>query len=236
MIPRRARRCRQTSFVFRTRGGKREGAGRKPVGERAGASHAPRGALGGRAPVHVTLSVAKGVPSLRSQVCFAAVKRAFVQGKERFGFRLVHYSVQGDHMHLIAEAEDTRALSRGMQGLSIRLARRVNRAVGRTGRVFRERFHAKPLGSPTQVRRALVYVIRNSVKHDVQAGGRITSELDPCSSARYFVGWRSRAPCLDDEHHESDEDRPVVTAGTWLLSRGWQKLGALLSPLELPRL
>ena len=185
----------------------------------------------------MTLGVVRGVPSLRSQVCFREVRRAFRAGKERFGFRLVHFSVQGDHMHLLAEAEDTRALSRGMQGLCVRVARRLNGALGRKGRVFAERFHAKPLGSPTQVRRALVYVLRNSVKHDVQAGGRITSLLDPRSSAPLFDGWRARAPCwriYDDDGDDGQQEPMVVAPRTWLLSRGWQKVGGLLRSDEIP--
>jgi REP element-mobilizing transposase RayT len=191
--------------------------------------------------VHVTLRVVRGVPSLRSQVCFRAVKRAFAAGKARLGFRLVHFSVQGDHMHLIAEADDTRALSRGMQGLGVRVARGLNGAVKRKGRVFAERFHAKPLGSPTQVRNALIYVLRNSDKHDLQAGGRITSELDPRSSAATFDGWRTRAPCwrIDDDDGDDDADGDGETAvappRTWLLSVGWQKVGGLLHSSEIPK-
>jgi REP element-mobilizing transposase RayT len=181
--------------------------------------------------VHVSLHTRRDVPSLRSQVCFSALRRAFAAGKDKFGFRLVHFSVQGNHLHFIVEAGDNRALSRGMQGLAIRMARGVNGAVGRKGSVFAERFHAKPLGSPRQVRAALVYVIRNDVKHDVQHGGRVSSELDPCSSARWFDGWRTRAPCNDDDEAE----RPIVAPRTWLLARGWQLLGKIES-FEIPRL
>jgi hypothetical protein len=117
-----------------------------------------------------------------------------------------------------------------MQGLAIRMARGVNGAVGRRGGFFVERYHAKPLGSPRQVRHALVYVLRNEAKHDVQRGGRVSSELDPCSSASYFNGWRARAPCPDDE-----QEPPVVPARTWLLGPGWRILG-LIEPYELPRL
>jgi REP element-mobilizing transposase RayT len=189
-----------------------------------------RGRLGGREPVHVSLHTRRDVPSLRSQVCFTALRRAFAAGKEKFGFRLVHFSVQGNHVHFVVEADDNRALSRGMQGLAIRMARGVNGAVGRKGSVFAERFHAKPLGSPRQVRAALVYVLRNHVKHDVQHGGRVSSELDPCSSARWFDGWRTRAPCSDDQ-----DERPVVVPRTWLLGRGWQLLGKI-DDFEIPRL
>ena len=121
------RRLRQLGFEFRARGGARAGAGRPPKGSTAGVSHLRRPAHSRHHPLHVTLRVRPGMPSLRGHVVFAQVRKALSQGKERFGFSLVHFSVQSNHLHLIAEAEDARALSRGVQGLSIRIARAVNR-------------------------------------------------------------------------------------------------------------
>src|SRR5262249_29660064 len=107
----------QIGLRFRTWGGKRKGAGRKPNGPRAGVSHAARPALKSRFPVHVTIAMRKGVWNLRSRRCFTALSRAFWGGADRFGFRLVHFSVQGNHIHMLVEAQDQHALSRGMNGL-----------------------------------------------------------------------------------------------------------------------
>src|SRR5262249_13349371 len=112
-------------------------------------------------PLHVTWSIAKGLPNMRSPEVMKAFRRAFVAGKQRFGFRLVHYSVQDSHAHLVCEADDARALSRGMQGLAIRVAKSVNRALARKGKVFAERYHARSLESPRDVRNAVVYVLNN---------------------------------------------------------------------------
>ena len=83
---------------------------------------------------------------------FRAVRRALTGARARFGFRLVHFSVQRDHLHLLAEASDRRALSRGMQGLSIRVAKAVNRRLGRRGAVFADRYHARALKTPREAR------------------------------------------------------------------------------------
>jgi hypothetical protein len=94
--------------------------------------------------------------------------------------------VQRDHLHLIVEAEDTRSLSRAMQGLSVRIAKALNRALGRKGKVFADRFHDRVLTSPKQVRHALAYVLCNARKHGVAPpirGGAGPSWVDPCSSA-----------------------------------------------------
>src|SRR5262245_60707507 len=113
-----------------TWGGKREGAGRKVApGKKAGVSHRPRDIVS-RCPLHVTLRVRRGVPRLRSQAVWEIIRPAFQKGCERFGFRMNQYSVQGNHLHLIVEAEDATALARGMKGLCVRLARGLNRLAG----------------------------------------------------------------------------------------------------------
>ena len=104
----------QRAFKFRTWGGKREGAGRKPVGARAGVAHVERAVLAPRFPVHATWRMSEGVWNLRTRRCFGAMQRAMYAGAVRFGFRLVHYSVMGNHVHLIVEAPDRRALGRAM--------------------------------------------------------------------------------------------------------------------------
>jgi REP element-mobilizing transposase RayT len=159
------RRRRQLRIDFRTRGGLRPGAGRKPKNGQAGVSHLTRPELKRRFPVHVTLRVRREVWSLRSRRCFAAIRRAFVGGRERFGFRLNEFSVQGNHVHLIAEAESNPSLSRGMQGLAIRLAKALNRLMQRRGTVFADRYHAHILRTPAEVRNALSYVLNNDRKH-----------------------------------------------------------------------
>src|SRR5258706_14964007 len=105
------RRSRQTEMVFRTWGGARAGAGRPPSGAKAGVPHARRPAVTATQPLHVTVRFAEGLPSFREQLLLARVLGALRKGKERFGLRVVHYSVQSNHMHLIVEARTRRALA-----------------------------------------------------------------------------------------------------------------------------
>ena len=156
---------KQRAFVWRTWGGKRKGAGRKPKGGVAGVEHVTRAALAARFPVHVTWRMEEGVWSLRSRRCFGALARAFWGGANRFGFRLVHYSVQGNHVHLLVEADDERALSRGMNGMGVRVAKGLNRVMGRHGKVLGDRYHARILRTPTEVRRVRDYLLQNARKH-----------------------------------------------------------------------
>jgi putative transposase len=137
-------------------------------------------------------------------------------------FRLLHFSIQGDHVHLLIEADDATAFARGVRGLAIRVAKAVNRVLGRRGRVWADRYHSRLLRTPREVRNALVYVLANFRKHVRGARG-----LDARSSARWFDGWRGGvAPTLTGS--------PVVAARTWLARTGWRRHG-LIDVAESPR-
>ena len=99
-------------------------------------SHRERETLAPRFPVHVTMKLLAGLPSLRGHRAFAVVSKSFAGVREREGFRLVHFSAQSNHLHLICEARDRRELSRGMQSLAIRIAKNLNRLWKRAGKLF----------------------------------------------------------------------------------------------------
>jgi putative transposase len=175
---------KQLAIKFRTWGGKRKGAGRKPKGARSGVPHVSR-KQPRRMPAHVTMRVSGGRPSLRSSRSFRAIQGAFRKGKDRFGLRLIHFSVQGNHLHLLVEADDAVALARGMKGLAVRMARALNKAHGLTGQVFSDRFHSRALKSPREVAYAMRYVLGNHMKHGL---AQWSDRTDPCSSAAFAPG------------------------------------------------
>ena len=172
---------RQLEMGFRTWGGAREGAGRKRVAVRGLVVHRRRPVLKARFPVHVTWRMRKDVKWLRTPRCFRVLARAFWSASNRFGFRLVHYSVQGNHVHLLVEARDERALSRGMNGLGVRIARGLNRLLGRSGKVLEDRYHGHILKTPTEVRHARNYLLGNAGRH-IRYVGR-----DPYTSRKPLV-------------------------------------------------
>lgn len=162
--------------------------GRRPGRLVAGVSHLGRPVLPRGVPVHVTLRLGSELPGLRRPAERAVLFAAFREGKDRFGFRLVHCSIQANHLHLVAEAADRHCLSRGMQGLAIRMALALNRLWGRSGTVFEDRYHATQLQTPRTVRNALAYVLRNHRRH-----GNGRPGPDWFSSGAWFDGWRDRA-------------------------------------------
>jgi len=157
----RRRVTKQIEIDFRPHGGKRRGAGRKPNGEKAGVSHRRRTARRARDPVLVTMKVQRSVWNLRTRRAFLRIFEALVRANDRFGLRIVHYSVQSDHIHLIVEVDDPQCFSRAIQGLAVRIAKKLNALVGRRGKVFADRFHDRVLTSARQVRNALQYVLCN---------------------------------------------------------------------------
>lgn len=181
-------------------------------------------------PVHVTVKAAQRAGSLRrSRVAQAMIERLRVVAnaprftQRRRTFRVIQFSIQPDHVHLIVEATSTRALSRGMQGLLGPLAGVVNRTLGRKGRLFVDRYHARDLATPREVRNALRYVLRNCAKHPEPRpdfGTIAQSGLDPCSSAWWFTGWTEAPPA-------TDRPAPVAAPRTWLLTIGWRKHGTI---------
>ena len=189
-----------------TWGGRRKGAGRKPAeGKLRLVSHGARPAHLARHPLHAVWRTRPDVPSLRKKAVLDLLRGALAAGSRREAFRLVHYSVQGNHLHLVVEAHDKVALARGMQGLAVRVARAVNRAAGRTGRVFADHYFARALKTPAEVRRAVRYVLDNLLHHAPPAA---ELQTDPVASQAL-----------------------VAAPRTWLLSVGWLKSRA--GPLPL---
>ena len=160
------------------------------------------------------------------------IERTFAAGCERSSFRLVHYSLQDNHAHLIVEASDQESLGRGMMAIGSRLARAVNRIAKRSGQVLADRYHFRVLSTPREVRLALRYVLLNSRRHAAKARAaldRAAARLDPASSARWFDGWR-RTFVTDAS---TLQPPAVARARTWLLAVGWRRHG-LLDPADVP--
>ncbi len=153
----------------------------------------------------------------------ARVVRGAIRAASREAFRILHFSIQTNHVHLIVEARDKVALARGMQWLNARIARRVNDTLRARGSVWRERYHARELRTPRSVRNAVVYVLMNAKKH----GQRVEAGIDMLSSAPWFDGFAGRLARFGDES-------PVRAPRTWLAGVGWRKRG-LIRLDELPR-
>jgi hypothetical protein len=157
----------------------------------------------------VTLRALHDLPNLRlphvAGPIGEALREAAERPPERCRIRIIEFSIQPDHLHLIVEANDEIDLAHGMRGLGVRLARAVNRALDRRGSY------------------CLIYVLRNAAKHAGDAG-----VIDPCSSARWFEGFDAPTP-------RPRRPAPVHRASTWLLAVGWKQRWGPIRAHEAPR-
>jgi putative transposase len=162
-----------------------------------------------------------GLQSLRSERAFVSLIRAFGHAS-RDAFRVVHFSVQTDHVHLIVEADSGADLRRGLNSMNCRAARALNRAWHRKGPIWNDRYHARALPTPREVRNGLVYVLLNFRKHL-----RAPAVVDPCSSGAWFDGW-------SHDRRPPARPSPVAPSRTWLGTVGWRRAGGLIGVDEAP--
>jgi REP element-mobilizing transposase RayT len=167
---------------------------------------------------------------MRNDTRATVIRRAFVAGCNKDGFRIIDWSIQRDHLHLVVEARDKQSLSRGMQGFCVRLARGLNAHLGRKGSVFAERYSTRELKSPREARNCRAYVMNNARRHDAQRGLEWQDgTVDPYSSWAWFDGWRDCPRELIEEARAGPEaERPVARATSWLLREGWRRHGLVL--------
>ncbi len=229
----------QKTLTFRSWGGARAGAGRPKSAGRGRVAHRTRVRLKSYEPQHTTLRLSSDVANVRRWRVFAEIVPAIARA-QREGFRVIEFSVQDGHLHLITEASGWKALSDGVRALEIRLARAINRVLRRKGRVFADRYHARGLGSPRETRNAIVYVLQNARKHLAQRGTTVARGwLDVFSSAAFFDGWNAAARASVEAvvrswHAEGVGGlTPTVRAKSWLLTTGWRRLG-LVGTIEIP--
>ena len=254
-IVRRRRRGPQTEMQFekrdkngQRRGGPQPGAGRprknpalalRPKGK-GYVLHKARAEVDPRHPQHVTLTVLEDISHLRSRDMYAAVKRSLRVAGKHDHFGIVHFSVQGNHIHLLVEAVNKVALAEGMQSFEISLAKRINavmtskRRQKRKGQVFADRYHVKAITSVRGTRNALCYILNNWRHHPRSARGPLLldGKLDPYSSAILFAGWKEKT--VPEIHIPPDYEAPFVREPkTWFLQKGWKRAKPI-SCFEVP--
>ena len=199
-----------------TWGGKRPGAGR-PKGKRTVAPHRARPFHDLNHPVHVTWRIVRGLPSLRGRALAGVVGRTVRAAtlSRNSTFRVIHFSIQSNHLHLIVEAGSKETLTAGLRGLAIWLARRINERLGTHGRMIAERYHARPLTTAREMRNAIVYVLQNHKHHSPSR-----YLVDECSSGPWFTGWAAPLP-------RPPTASPVASPTTDLARRAWRRYGPI---------
>ena len=223
-----AGRAKQLELQVRAAGTRAPGAGRPkkrwPKGVKPPASHVKREPFVKGRALHVTLRTLPVVRNLRRMDAYRAVRVGARVVLARSGFRLVHFSIQSNHIHLIVEADSQVELANGVRAFSISVAKSLNAKLRRRGPVFADRYHAKPIAKPTQMRNAIQYVLTNWLHHR-PAHHEIMEEVDPYSSGADFLGWKELRGSGQFERDAGFERVPLATPRLWLTCEGWKRGG-----------
>ena len=210
-------------------GGDRPGAGR-PRSLVYDPVHTVRPVHHAANPSHISTRVVPEVGRLRRRKLWDVFRAVALRAGDEESFRVVHLSIQGNHLHLLVEAEDADAISRGMQRFQSIAARALNKKLGRSGSVFAHRYHRVDITSPRQMRGALAYVLNNWRRHreDITTVGAENELIDPYSTAWAFDGW------ADLDEVPSWGRLPSARPRTWLLRVGWRRGGGPISVRAVP--
>ncbi len=213
----------------RTHGGKRANAGRPPLKQRKSVPRRTRPDFNPRHPVHITLRLLPAAAGLRKRSLYREI-RAVMRHVQGEGFRICHYTIEGNHLHLVCEANGKQALAAGVQVFCSMMARRINRVRGYKGRVFADRYHQRVLSTPAEVRNALCYVLNNWRHHRHDQAW----QFDPFSSGALFDGWSDATAEDQPRWLDPDEPIPIALPRWWLLREGWQRGGGRISTRTVP--
>lgn len=209
-------------------GGKRRGAGRPNLSGTV--AHAKREAVNFNLPLHITMALSEGIATIRRPGVLKLFKNC-VQAAARFEFHILHFSIQSNHVHIIAEARNNKALARGMQSLASSFAKKLKERMNAwgdpiTGAVFKARYHLRTIGNPTQMKHTLKYVLLNTAKHL-----DMIEHVDRFSSAAAFTQWRALLGSrfrglIAEEGRRPPVDLGLAAARSWLARGGWKRAWA----------
>jgi hypothetical protein len=149
-------------------------AGRPAIHDK-GIRHTKREAILGPRPLHLTIKLIRA--DIQNKAILKALRHAIFRARLQ-GLRVIHYSLEHDHIHLYAESSDNKILGKAMKALGGSLVKRINKHFLSKGRCYKTRYHLRILRSATEVKNVINYILKNGIKHR-----RTKSVIDPYNSA-----------------------------------------------------
>lgn len=143
-------------------------AGRKAIHD-PGIRHTHRPVFKKPASLHLTIKIAKEKSNLKNKEVLSILKRAILNSR-KMGLRVIHFTLEYDHIHLLIEAENNHLLGKGMQSFGVTLSKAINKLKKTSGQVYRHRYHFRKITSARQLKNVMNYIFRNGLKHGTSAG------------------------------------------------------------------
>jgi REP element-mobilizing transposase RayT len=140
-----------------------KGAGRPAIHD-IGIRHRERPKLTRLSSLHLTIKIKRIKADLKNKSILIVLKRAIYNARKK-GLRVIHFSLEFDHVHLLIEAPDNFILGKGMQSLGVTLVRGINKLGQTSGEVYKHRYHFRKINSTRELKVVMNYIFHNGVKH-----------------------------------------------------------------------
>ncbi len=170
-------------------GGRRAGSGRKRLHSQ-GVAHRKREEVHHRLPLHVNFKYRRPI---RNKDSLRLLKRAILNSRKK-GLRVIHYSLQHNHVHLILEATSNEVLERGMRSLTVTMGKGLKK-----GKIQLKRYHLHVLRGLRETKNAIHYVLFNEQKHSKSRMVRLNgySSLIFCEDVNRLVRKAKFTLCMN---------------------------------------
>jgi REP element-mobilizing transposase RayT len=165
------RKNQQLSFI------NSKGAGRPAIND-PGIRHRERPILTKPTSLHLTVKILRAKAKLKNKIILSILKRSIMNARKK-GLRVIHYSLEYDHIHLLIEADDNFILGKGMQAFGVTFSKALNRMRKMRGAVYKHRYHFRKIIGARQLKNVLNYLFTNGLKHNTAK-----SILNPFNSIR----------------------------------------------------
>lgn len=209
---------RPLSFKISSHGGFREGAGRKRQNE-IELPHVAREKIDARTPMHITLKMCAEVPGIRTPQFLNSFTAGVERAKSK-GLRVQQFSIQEDHIHLVAECDDNDALTKGLASLSASIVWALRKVFGFFGRVFASRFHMNAIRVPRLMRNTLRYVLTNRHHHTGDEFGDVYSTIYSFDAIEELIGTQLQG-CRP--RWQGGLEACLTPARSWMQNVGWKR-------------
>lgn len=149
-------------------------AGRKAIHDK-GIRHTPREVISKPSPLHLTVKLKRA--DIQNKVVLRILKHAIYRSRLQ-GVRVVHFSLEHDHVHLYVECGNNFVLGKAMKAFGVTFVRGINKFKRSKGQLYKYRYHLRILKSAREVKNVINYILKNGIKH-----GRTLKVINPYNSA-----------------------------------------------------
>lgn len=150
--------------------------GRKALHDK-GIRHTSREIINKPTSLHLTIKVRENKADIQNKRLLKSLHHAIKRARLK-SLRVIHYTLEYNHLHLLVEADNNKHLGQSMQALGISLAKAINKYKGVKGAVYKHRYHLRKIHTARELKNVLHYIFQNGMKHK-----RCKSVLDLYNSA-----------------------------------------------------